>query len=213
MEKFIKDIDLAMKFYLELQRIDYKGEIKVIGDITLMHDDIGKYDRYSLSISFPKCYPYCFPKVIELSKKIPRISDRHVNEDNTLCFAVDPEERLICKNGIKFKYFLDKVLVPHLSRETYRSFSGKYEDGEYSHGLEGLWEFFSYKLDVSEKDNIVKELERILHEKWQGRNVPCFCGSKIKFKNCHLIKWNGLMVLGTDYLQRILEILKNDLTA
>ena len=213
MKQLMQDIDLAIKFYPELQRIEYNGHIGVAGDITLRHGEIGEYDRYSVSISFPISYPRCFPKVVEESKKIPTIADRHVNSDNTLCLAVEPEERLICKNGITFKYFLDKVLVPHLSRETYRNLSRKYEDGEYSHGLEGLWEYFSNKLNVTDKKSIVEELQRILQGKWPGRNELCFCGSAVKFKKCHLKKWEGVMVLGNDYLQSRLAILKTDFTS
>ena len=120
-KQLIQDIDLAIKFYPELQLTEYNEHIAVEGDIILRHDEIGEYDRYSVSISFPISYPRCFPKVVEESNKIPRMDNRHVNTDNTLCLAVEPEERLICKNDITFKYFLDEVLVPHLSRETYRN--------------------------------------------------------------------------------------------
>ena len=92
MKLLIQDIDLALKFYPKLKRIESNGRIQVEGDITLNHPEIGEYDKYSVSIGFPKCYPNCFPKVIEKSKKIPRIADRHVSPDGTLCMAVEPEE-------------------------------------------------------------------------------------------------------------------------
>lgn len=212
MKQLIQDINLALKFYHKLERKESNGRIGVTGEIVLEHPEIGEYDRYSVSIFFPKGYPKAFPRVIEESEKIPRIADRHVNTDNTLCLAVDPEEKLICKNGITFKYFLDKVLVPHLSRETYRRLSGKYEDGEYSHGIEGLWEFFFTRLETKDKEVVVIELERMLQKnRPPGRNTLCFCGSKMKFKKCHLKKWRDLMPLGDSYLRDQLVILKNDL--
>ncbi|MBE0662565.1 MAG: SEC-C domain-containing protein [Bacteroidales bacterium] len=179
-----------------------------------MHPEIGEYDKYSVSIDFPNGYPKQFPRATEKSKKIPRITDRHVNKDNTLCLAVEPEEKLICRNGITLKYFLDKVLVPHLSRETYRSLSGKYEDGEYSHGIVGLWEFFGDKLKTTDKKLIVNEFKIMLQSKrWPERNTPCLCGSKVKFKKCHLKKWKELAVLGDDYMRNILAMLKSNLTS
>lgn len=212
-KQHIQDIDLALKFYPELDLKESNGQIRVAGNIVLKHPEIGEYDKYSVSIDFPNGYPKQFPRVTEESKRIPRIPDRHVNTDNTLCLAVEPEEKLICKNGITFKYFLDKVLVPHLSRETYRSLSGKYEDGEYSHGVEGLWEFFSYKLKTTDKKAVVDELERMLQRsRWPGRNAQCFCGSEMKFKKCHLKKWREVMVLGDDYLRSRLVMLKKDFT-
>jgi SEC-C motif len=212
-KQLIQDIDLALKFYPELGRKESNRRIRVVGNIVLTHPETGEYDKYSVSIDFPNGYPKQFPKVIEESKKIPRIADRHVNKDNTLCLAIEPEEKLICRNGITFKFFLDKVLVPHLSRETYRRLSGKYEDGEYSHGVKGLWEFFRHRLKTTDKRAIVNELERMLQmSRWPGRNTPCFCGSKVKFKKCHLKKWGEVMVLGDDYIRSRLIILKNQLT-
>jgi len=213
MMQLIDDINYAIKFYPGLKKLESNEKLKVVGDLKLHHPEIGEFDKYTVTICFPESYPKCFPKVIEESKKIPRTADRHVNSDHTLCLAVEPEERLICKNGITFKYFLDRVLIPHLGRETYRSLSGKYEDGEYKHGLEGLWDFFSQKLNITDKKSIVEELEIMLQGNWPGRNEPCFCRSKIKFKKCHLRTWEELMVLGNDYLQSRLAILKNDLAS
>jgi hypothetical protein len=213
MKRLLKDIDDAIKDYPELEKIESGAELGVRGIIILNHPETGEYERYTVSISFPKCFPKCFPKVIEEGGKIPRIEDRHVNSDNTLCLAVEPEERLICRHGITFKYFLDKVLVPHLCRETYRNLAGKYEDGEYSHGAEGLWEYFGQVLASTNKSRIVEDLEKMLHENWPGRNAQCFCGSSKKFKSCHLKKWRDLMLLGHEYLLSRLEVLKEDLQA
>ena len=210
MKQLHQDIDSAIRFYPEFKKIESNARVRVVGSIILVHPEIGEYDKYEVSITFPECYPKCFPKVVEESEKIPRIADRHVYSDNTLCLAVEPEDNLLCRRGITFKYFLDKVLVPHLSRETYRNLSGKYEDGEYSHGVGGLWEYFGYMLSVKDKKSILEELEKMLFEKWPERNETCFCGSSFKFKNCHIRKWQSLMSLGNDYLISRLEILKND---
>lgn len=210
MKRLLQDIDHAIKYYPGLEKVESSNELRVRGIIILKHPEIGEYDRYTVSISFPRCYPNCFPKVIEVSEKIPKVADRHVNSDNTLCLAVEPEERILCRNGITFKYFLDKVLVPHLSRETYWNYTGKYEDGEYSHGIEGLWEYFGQLLNATKKEDVLNELEKMLHEKWLGRNAPCFCGKAAKFKNCHRKKWERVMLLGQDYLLNWLDILQND---
>jgi len=208
MKKVIQDIDKGLASYPLLQRVDDNGEIGVSGEIVLTHPDVGEYDRYSVSILLPKSYPYCLPKVVETSKKIPREADRHINTDFTLCLAVLQKEREITKNGIGFKFFLDKVLIPHLSRETYCEMNDGYEDGEYSHGVEGVWEYYEGVLSVSDKTLIVEELEKIIHSKWQGRNEPCFCSSGTKFKKCHLPKWNKIMSLGKSYVINQIEVLK-----
>ncbi len=204
MKSVLRDIDKALDTYPLLQRVEEDGYIRVNGEIALTHKDVGEYDRYSVSIRFPEAYPRCFPRVIETSEKIPRIPDRHVNDDSTLCLTVEPEERRIAKNGISFKFFLDKVLVPHLSRETHRSLSPEYEDGEYAHGAEGIWKYFEEILEISGKHGLLKELEVIVETKWPGRNDRCSCGSGKKFKKCHLSKWEEVISSGKDYLTMLI---------
>jgi hypothetical protein len=211
MNKVIKDIDQSILSYPLLKHVEEGGYVRVVGEIPLIHPDKGEFDRYEVTIWFPQSYPKCFPKVIETSKKIPREDFRHVNPDQTLCLAVEPEEEAIAKNGISFKYFLDKVLVPHLARETYREMSGAYVDGEYAHGNCGIWQFYESVLETTDKNIIVSELEEIIYSKWQGRNELCKCGSGQKFKRCHLEKWNTIMKSGRGYVIEKLEILKKEL--
>ncbi|AEA44970.1 SEC-C metal-binding domain-containing protein [Fluviicola taffensis] len=211
MRNQLNDIRKAITHFPLLKIIENGKFLLVEGDIVLSDREYGEVDRYSVSISFLKCYPNCFPKVIETSKKIPRKDFRHVNPDGTLCLAVEPEERLISKNGITFKFFLDKVLVPHLSRETFRELNGEYADGEYDHGNAGIWEFYIKKLDNTDKKQVLLELNEIRTSKWIGRNEPCTCGSNKKFKNCHLNKWEEIKRLGDEYLKNQIENLKTDL--
>jgi hypothetical protein len=211
MNKVIKDIDQSILSYPLLIRVEVEGYIRVVGEIPLIHPKKGEFDRYEVSILFPQSYPKCFPKVIETSKKIPREDIRHVNPDHTLCLAVEPEEKAIVKNGISFKYFLDKVLVPHLARETFREISGAYPDGEYAHGTSGIWQFYESTLETTDRKQIISELEEIIYSKWQERNEPCNCGSGQKFKRCHLEKWNTIMKSGKNYIIEKLEQLKKEL--
>lgn len=208
MSRVIKDIDAGLKSYPDLQRVTEDGYLCVKGEIPLVHPGKGEIDRYEVLIKFPEAFPRCFPKVIETSKKIPRVADRHVNHDNTLCLAVLPEERVISKNGMSFKFFLDKVLVPHLARETYYERKGVYPDGEYAHGYEGIWEYYESILGKADRTKIVEELELIAHSKWPGRNHKCPCGSGLKFKKCHNEKWQKIIKPGQDYFLEILILLR-----
>tara|TARA_B100001063_G_scaffold247379_1_gene293781 strand:- start:37056 stop:37691 length:636 start_codon:yes stop_codon:yes gene_type:complete len=211
MYKVIKDIDQSILSYPLLKRVEEKGYVRVVGEIPLIHSEKGEFDRYEVSIRFPQSYPKCFPKVIETSEKIPRKDFRHVNPDLTLCLAVEPEEKAIANNGINFKYFLDKVLVPHLARETFREINGAYPDGEYTHGNSGIWEFYESALESTDRKLIISELEEIIYSKWQGRNELCKCGSGRKFKRCHLDKWNTIIKSGRDYIIEKLDQLKKEL--
>lgn len=211
MSRIIKDIDHSLKFYPKLKRVQKEGLVSVSGEIPIIHSQMGEIDKYKVVINFPNEFPNCFPKVIETSNKIPRIADRHVNRDNTLCLAVLPEELAICKNGISFKFFLDKVLIPHLARETYREQTGNYPDGEFGHGFEGVWEYYEEILSQKNRVLIISELEQIVDSNWPGRNSECPCGSGIKFKKCHQRIWSKIIRPGREYVLKILTLLKRQL--
>lgn len=204
----LKDIDKALLNYPLLERTIINGHNAVVGEVQLHDENREEFDRYSVLISFPSAYPKCFPKVKETSNKIPRKDFRHVNPDNTLCLAVEPEELAIAKNGISFKFFLDKILVPHLARETYRGITGKYPEGEYAHGNEGIWEYYESILGKKDRYAIIKELELIVNSTWPLRNDKCSCGSEKKFKKCHQDIWLEVLKSGKSYVWGIVQILK-----
>lgn len=212
MSGITKDIDRALVNYPSLTRVVEDGFIRVRGFIPLIHPKKGEIDCYEVLIKFPQDFPKCFPKVIETSKKIPRIPDRHINPDYTLCLAVEPEEKALTHNGISFKYFLDKVLVPHLARETYRESKGVYPDGEYAHGYDGIWEYYESILKNNDRKLIIKELELIVNSNWPERNQKCLCGSGKKFKKCHLYIWIDILKSGKNYIQKQIQILKINIT-
>jgi hypothetical protein len=209
-----RDIETALKSYPLLKIFEREGKVFVTGEIPLTHSSYGEFDCYSVCIRFPIDYPKRFPIVIETSKKIPRIPNRHINDiDNSLCLAVLPEELKISKNGITFKYFLDKILVPHLSRETYYSIEKKYPDGEYEHGSDGIWKYFQEILEITDREILLFELNKIINAQWVGRNEDCGCGSRLKFKKCHLSKWNKVLETGKENMKLIIEHLKKEIIA
>lgn len=211
MNKLLDEIKKTLDDYPLLHLVQYGQHVRVEGDIVLSEEEYGEFDRYSVSISFPKDYPNCFPKVVETEKKIPREDYRHVNPDGTLCLAVEPEERMLTKKGIKFKFFIDQVLIPHLSRETFRELNGSYVDGEYDHGYAGIWQFYFKKLGTDDKQVILAELKQMTESQWPNRNAPCLCGSNLKFKRCHQPKWEELKKLGTNYISSQIQQLENNL--
>jgi hypothetical protein len=205
----LDDVNKALKYYPLLRMVNNNGHIIVEGEIHLVQHPYGEVDRYNVQISFPKNYPKRFPLVIETDNKIPRIPDRHVNSDDTLCLAVLPEELKIARNGITFKYFLDKVLVPHLGRETYYNIEKIYPDGEYEHGKIGIWKYFEEIFNVTDKQFIINELKVIVnHNKMLERNVECICGSGLKFKKCHLVIWNKVLEVGRENIKLIMTYLE-----
>lgn len=184
---------------------------KIAGSIGLFDIDTGEmYDSYHVEIKFPETFPHCFPKVWEVGNKIPKEPNRHVNEDGSLCLGVIQEEILITRYGISLVNFLERVLKPHLSRETYFEKKRKYPHGEYSHGIDGVLEFFFDKFDTSDPVRIVQILDRIISGDLPDRNErQCICGSENKFKKCHLNDVEEVSILGKERLKMFSKIIKD----
>ena len=146
MSNFEKDINIVLQKFPLLKYYDTENTLR--GEIELLTES-GKYiDIFSVEIIIEKCFPNCFPKVLEIGGKIPREVARHIMpKTNYLCLAVEIEEIFLCKNGITLIWFIDKVLVPRLCEE-FRVNNGQKYQKEYSHDFGGTWEFLFKKLNI-----------------------------------------------------------------
>lgn len=206
-----KDIERALRKYPSF-KIEGSGASSFLtGTFTCANKENGiLIEAYDLIIGFPEGYPYCFPIVEEISKKIPRELDRHVKGDGTLCFANPYDEYSACRNGITLTWFLEEIVNAHLCREYVREKKGSYPTGERSHGNEGIWETYYEIFETRDKGKILIHLNLIFNHRSLGRNSPCYCGGDKKYKACHekiepVIMWPGRVVA-----KNIYEILKKD---
>ena len=73
--------------YPTLHAAEETGKIKVRGSFTVKHDG-ADLDWYQLELTLPDDYPVSPAAVMEIGGRIPRLPDRHVNPDGTLCVGV-----------------------------------------------------------------------------------------------------------------------------
>lgn len=208
-----KDVEKSIQFFNGLTSLFDNGQPIVKGNfIAYDKSKMLEIEIYEISISFPKRYPYCFPEVIEISNKIPRIADRHIREkDGTLCFGNLQDEWKICKKGINLKWFLENILNNHLVREYYREHNGTYPTGERSHGYEGIWEGYYEIFKTDNKLEILKQLEIILQPRQWARNALCYCKtSEKKYKACHEKLEKQVFEIKKSDVQLLYRILKKD---
>jgi len=173
-----------------------KGEIDII-------DGNGKYwETYSVEIHCSHEFPYRFPKLYETGGMIPKIGDWHVYEDTKYCcIKVLPEEIMICNKGITLLRFIKEQVLPYLFNQTHRRVEGYYVNGEYSHGVKGVYEFYSRTLMENDVRKILDILLFICKGIKPGRTHECFCGSQEKFRRCHRDAFDALIGLGDKTLR------------
>ena len=155
-----------------------EGTIELLADGMKLHD-------FQLEMKLPEIFPNCYPVVTETGGDIERIEDRHVYTNSPhLCLGVKAEEIILCRFGQGLKWFLDKILVPRLAEE-YLVMNGEGYMSEYSHGMEGPWEYYQKRFATEDRKLIVKLFKITLSNALPKGYELCPCGSQRKFSKCH----------------------------
>lgn len=203
-----KDIDVALQKFPKLKLFKKEGVIK--GDVDLINPESKNViETYNLEVSIPVDYLKSkLPRVKELSKKIPRKADRHVDFEGVFCLSTPLKEFLICRNGITMISFFDTILLPFLASQFAISagWIDEFPQGEYGHDGQGIYETYAEFFECSDHEILINGLKMALAK--NQRNKSCFCESGNKLKNCHSHKIELLKNMGKVQLAKDLNILK-----
>jgi hypothetical protein len=200
---FVSQLDDTIAAFPLLYRIIKDGKEILKGVVPI----VDKYDKhwedYEIEIHASENFPNEFPMLFETGGKIPKIADWHVYEDShSCCVKVKPEELIRCKNGITVIEFINEEVKPYLFNQTHRRVEGFYVNGEYSHGIKGIYEFYSKTLNTG--DDIRKTIALmsfVAGNTKPNRTNLCFCNSGIKFRHCHRAAFEKLKHIGDDNLK------------
>jgi hypothetical protein len=198
---FINQLDQVVERYSNFDIVEKSEEKYLQGELQIVDRNGVFWESYPLKIKHHPDFPYCFPRVFEISNKIPKIADWHINEDHSFCIDVVPSELIKCKDGISLIAFIENELTPYLFNQTHRREEGHYVGGEYSHGLLGIYEFYADRLKT--EGNVRKTLSLMTFIATQprpNRSNQCFCGSGELFRHCHRKPYDELKLLSIDFL-------------
>lgn len=140
---FKNQINSFIEKYPHFKVIKVNGleRLKGIVDITNSKKEV--VQSFSIEIAYRLGFPYRFPILYEVGGEIPPIDDWHKYKDNSCCITVYPDEIIKCKDSIDIMSFLEMHAIPYLANHHYRVKTGKYLNGEYAHGIEGLKQFYA----------------------------------------------------------------------
>jgi len=200
--KCIKQFDQVIKRYPDFKVVEKNDEKFLQGELRIVDENEVFWESYLLEIKTHPDFPYRFPKVYELSNKIPKIADWHIyDDDHSCCIDVLPSEIIKCKYGLSLVEFIEKELIPYFFNQTHRRVEGYYVGGEYSHGPLGIYEFYANRLITG--DDVRKTLSLlayIVSNPRPNRSNKCFCGSGELFRHCHRGAYDDLKLLGKNFL-------------
>lgn len=166
--------------YADLRLIAENGKYLLRGSFPIEHDG-RTLDRFSIEISFPDG-PNGLPAILETGHRIPRIRDRHINPNGTICAEV-PEVWLLkgkkslleYLDGPVRNYFLGQLLVEQ---------GEPWPFGEWDHGRAGLLQAYGELLGVTGESAITRYLGCLTHKKIK-KHWPCPCGNGKPIRGCH----------------------------
>lgn len=202
---FEKQIDELIIAFPKLKRRNREDHVTIVrGELDIIDRNGKHWETYQVEIHPNYRFPYRFPLVLEIGGKIPRIGDWHVYEDTeSCCIAVEPEEILICKDGLSLSTFVRDHVVPYFFNQTFRKIEGYYKNGEYAHGHAGIYQFYDEALktkgDIRET---IRLMIAIVNVTEPARTHLCFCGSNQKYRRCHREAYQKIAGLGREIVLR-----------
>jgi hypothetical protein len=201
-ELFVEQLNKVEQSYPKLKcKLKEHGYV-LAGELDII-DAYGKlWESYQVEIRHEEGFPHRFPSLYEVGGKIPKIGDWHIYEDTlACCVKVKPAEIIRCVNGISVAEFIKEEALPYLFNQTHRRLEGYYVNGEYSHGIVGFSEFYTEELKTGlDIKKTLKLMHFIAKNDRPERTSMCFCGSGIKFRNCHREAFDKLKKIGENLL-------------
>jgi hypothetical protein len=199
---FCNQLNSVIKKFPNLMITELDGVKALKGILDIKNDQNEVVGSFSVEIRYRMEFPYRFPILYEVGGDIPNIADRHKYTDDSCCITVLPDEILKCKNGISVLTFIEEYAIPYFANQVYYLQNEKYLNGEYSHGKDGYIEFYTKFFKTADVSKWREDVERVKSGSTikMNRNKLCFCGSGLKYKNCHDKIYYDISRLGTSEL-------------
>jgi SEC-C motif len=150
----------------------------------LVSDGEAVVERYAIEVLLVGDSERALPAIREVGGRIPRIADRHVSHDGTLCVVQPAAYWFAQPRGLPLAEFLEGPVRSHLAMQALVERGEDWPAGEWGHGADGIAECFSEILGVKDPTAVKALVEIIAGERMKG-HLPCPCGRGRKFRKCH----------------------------
>jgi hypothetical protein len=204
------DLSEVVKRFPKLRAGD--GAKFLEGEIDIFDADNNYVDCFNIKVQIQKNYPFGMPALFETAGKLDHLPDRHFNTDESCCVCSLQEADLVGQKGISINRFMDDYVVPFLANQIYFDSENEWANGEYAHGVPGIFQYYSELLKMAHLETVLTALKRIGKRKY-NRNENCFCGNKRKLKHCHGKEYTTIRCLSYRRLNNDIQLLEDFLNA
>ena len=192
-------LDVDIESILEIFPKHKYASRTLVGEIDIYDNEDRYYSSFNIKITIPLKYPYEFPILYESGNKIPHIIDRHIYKNGSCCVCITQEEDIRCKRGITIKEFIFEYVIPFFANQIYFEVNGKWANGDYQHGYDGVIQFYQELFNTKDLNIIIEGFKCYFYKRLKPYE-KCFCGSNIKYKKCHLLSVYRLQEISLDRL-------------
>ena len=172
-QRIVGELDFCAAYDNELGKVIIGGGTKKVNHLIC--------DVFEIEICLSLPDGNGWPKVYEvggrrcqIAKKCnsPIVDLHFYSDDNACCLGL----KFLDKRSLSLRSFLEELVIPFFYRLSYTEKFGLAASrndlwGEYSHGEEGLREYYAEIFNLAAQN--------------PSRNDPCPCGSGKKYKRCH----------------------------
>lgn len=201
--KLERDIDKFCEVYTSFKY--YKNYNKkncyLIGDLDVCDLEGNYYETFRIKIYINKDgYPFTTPIVQEITEIIMRADENHIDEGGFCCLDMEHILEKESRKGINLTTFYKNKIYPFFTNYIFKKETGAYANGEYAHFFDGVVQYYKEELGIEDFKIITNIIYAVASNSIPNRNELCLCGSKLKIKQCHLIKINSLKSLSKSRL-------------
>lgn len=154
------------------------------GPLTVADVNGADIETFTVEVAVPHTYPLKVPVVTEVSGRIPRSLDRHINETNASCCIELPLDFHRRRPQLSIsEYLLGPVRSYFLAQLHFEQF-GTWPAGERGHGFDGVREAMLELFGIDDVDLLSDLITSARH--WHKRKrAGCPCGSRRRLSACH----------------------------
>lgn len=185
----IQDLDSFLQHYPRMSVAPLRGVALVVKgefDFTALSAEMPRItDSYRLEIRVPLIFPRELPSVTELSLKIPRDGNHHVNHDGTLCLGSPLRLRWKLSQHPTLVGFADKCLIPYLYSISHKLEYGTFPFGELVHGKSGVIADYLNLFGLSTEEQVKQALVLLGIKRRLSNKKPCPCDCGKRLGRCH----------------------------
>jgi len=144
---------------------------------------------YELAIHIPENFPLVLPTVFEISNKIEKVSDNHINYDGSLCLGAPFRIKEFLNKYKTLTPFFEECVLPYLYAVTLKIKTGQpFVFGELAHGSIGLIEDLKELFQLPDPKQISHMLKILSGGKKEGNRSICPCGCNKRLSTCRYFK-------------------------